>query len=75
MGHKKLKFKYKLGHYYGKDHSILNLNLDKFFDKLSVNFWTVYVEIGTVLDADSTKLGEIVGQYMMTFSTTKDSTR
>ncbi len=41
------------------------------FPHIKVNFWTVHVEIGTVLDFDSTKLGEIVGQYMMTFSTKK----
>ena len=34
MGHNKSKFKDKLGHYYGKDHSILNLNLDEFFKNL-----------------------------------------
>ncbi len=27
------------------------------------NFWTVQLEIGTVRDADSTNLGEILGQY------------
>jgi hypothetical protein len=119
LGHNKSKFKYKLSHYYGKDHSILNLNLDEFFDKLRSifeqyksklgeyktpiwqkkvnlldsrwwlfqlkklnfgyervkigtvldNFWTLQVKYGTVQDKDSTKSGEIFGQYMMNFST------
>jgi hypothetical protein len=33
------------------------------------DFWTVQVEIGTVQDKDLTKSSEIVGQYMMVFST------
>jgi hypothetical protein len=33
------------------------------------DFWTVQVEIGTVQDADLTKSGEILGQYMLFFST------
>ncbi len=41
------------------------------FRQIKVKFWTVHVEIGTVLDFDSKKLGEIVGQYMMIFSTKK----
>ena len=45
---------------------ILNLNLDKFFKKLS-NLWTVQVKIRTVHDVDSTESGEILGQYMVLF--------
>ncbi len=33
------------------------------------DFWTVPVDIGTVHDNDSTKSSEIVGQYIMVFST------
>jgi hypothetical protein len=33
------------------------------------DFRTVQVEIGTVQDADLTKSGEILGQYMLFFST------
>jgi hypothetical protein len=36
---------------------------------LHVNFRTVQAEIGKVQDNDSTKSSEIVGQYMMVFST------
>ena len=34
-------------------------------------FWTVQVKIGTVKDTNKTKSDEILGQYMMTFSTKK----
>ena len=61
--------KVKQGHYYGKDHSILNLNLDNFFEKLRSIFWTVQVKIETVQDGDWKKSGELVGQYMMITST------
>jgi hypothetical protein len=36
-----------------------------------VKFWTVQVEIGTEQDADSTKSGKILGQYMMIFQQNK----
>jgi hypothetical protein len=42
-----------------------------YFLKIKVNFRTVHVEIGTVLDVDWTKYGEIVGQYLMTILTEK----
>ena len=41
------------------------------FPQIKVNFWTVHVEIGTVLDVDPTQYGEIVGQYLITFLTEK----
>ncbi len=46
MGHKKSKFKYKQGHYYGKDYSILNRNLDKFFDKVRSIFGQFMSKLG-----------------------------
>ncbi len=33
------------------------------------NFWTLQVKYRTVQDNDSTKTGEIFGQYMMNFAT------
>ncbi len=36
----------KLGHYYGKDHSILNLNLDEFFEKLRSIFGQYKSKLG-----------------------------
>jgi hypothetical protein len=39
-------FKYKLGHYHGNNHSILNLNLDEFFDKLRSIFGQFMSKLG-----------------------------
>ncbi len=41
----------------------------RIFRQIKVNFWTVQVKIGTVQDNDSIKSSELVGQYMMIFST------
>ncbi len=46
LGHKKSKYKYKLGFYYGNNHSILNLNLDEFFDKLRSIFGQFMSKLG-----------------------------
>ena len=46
LGHNKLKFKDKPGHYYGKDHSILNLNLDELFEKLRSIFGQYKSKLG-----------------------------
>ncbi len=46
LGHCESKFKDKLGHYYGKDHSILNLNLDNFFEKLRSIFGQYKSKLG-----------------------------
>ncbi len=55
MGHKKSKFKYKLGLYYGNNHSIFNLNLDKFFDKLRSIFGQFMSKLGQLVNLlDST---------------------
>ena len=43
----------------------------RIFRQIRVNFWTVHVEFGTVLDVNSTKYGETVGQYLKTFLTEK----
>ncbi len=46
MGHDKLKLKGKQGHYYGKDHSIVNLNVEDFFEKLRSIFGQYKSKLG-----------------------------
>ena len=43
--------------------------LDPLIGTVQDDFWTVQVKIGTVQDADLTNSGEILGRYMVIFST------
>jgi hypothetical protein len=68
MGHKKSKIKGKTRSLLRKGDFDIVSKSGHIFRQIKVNFRTVQVKIGTVQDNDSTKSSEIVGQYMMIFS-------
>ena len=55
--------------YYVKNNLISKIRFRQKFRQIKVNFGKVQVKIGTVLDADLTKSGEILGQYKLIFLT------
>ncbi len=69
MGPKKSKFRGKTRPLLRKGEFDIISKSGGFFRQIKVNFWTVPVKIGTVQENDLTKSSELVGQYMMTFST------
>jgi hypothetical protein len=69
LGPKKLKFRGKTRSLLRKGEFDIISKSGGFFRQIKFIFWTVQVQIGTVQDNDSTKSSELVGQYMMIFST------